>query len=441
MGRRNVRAGATSSKGVAVKSIWFHLMPYPALPDDFTVEHRSVWVDIDPSLFEPHVAHRAYNAYIDELEHAASCGFDGVGVNEHHANAYGLMPSPNLVAAALARTCPDAAIVLLGDSVALYNPPLRVAEEVAMLDCITGGRVVAGFPVGTPMDTLFAYGQNPLTLRERYHEAVELILRAWTEPDVFTFNGRFNKLRYVNCWPRPVQQPRPPVWIPGGGSIDTWEWCAREGHVYLYLSYFGYKAASATMRGFWERVRAAGRQPNPYQAGFAQFFAVADTEAEARRLYREPAEYFFNRCLHVYPGFADPPGYKTTNTVRAGVEGMVERAARESAARAAEASKASFFGKPGLTFDEMIDRGYIILGDPDQVAERMVEVATSLNVGHVMTLCHFGNMDRELTMHNTELMATKVLPQVRDLFDDEWDDHWWPRPLTPAERADAGTGA
>jgi alkanesulfonate monooxygenase SsuD/methylene tetrahydromethanopterin reductase-like flavin-dependent oxidoreductase (luciferase family) len=429
-----------------VKSIWFHLMPYPDLPDDFTERQRSVWVDIDPALFDPHVAHHAYNDYIDELEHAARLGFDGVGVNEHHANAYGLMPSPNIVAAALARTCPDAAIVLLGDSVALYNPPLRVAEELAMLDCITGGRVVAGFPVGTPMDTVFAYGQNPLTLRERYHEAVELIRRAWTEPGVFTFNGRFNKLRYVNCWPRPVQRPHPPVWIPGGGSIDTWEWCAREGHVYLYLSYFGYRAGEATMRGFWDRVRDAGREPNPYQAGFAQFFAVADTEREARALYREPAEYFFHRCLHVYPGFADPPGYKTPNTVRVGVEGMVERAAREAAARAARAARAagaqagSFFGKPGLTFDDMIDRGYIILGDPDQVAERMVEVATSLNVGHIMTLCQFGNMSRELTMHITELMATKVLPQVRCLFDDQWEDHWWPRPMAPAERARSTTG-
>ena len=408
-----------------MKTIWFHLMPYPALPEDFTQQHRSVWVDIDPGLFDPAVAHVAYNDYIDELEHAAACGFDGVGVNEHHANAYGLMPSPNIVAAALARTCPEAAIVLLGNSVALYNPPLRVAEEMAMLDCITGGRLVAGFPVGTPMDTTFAYGQNPATLRERYHEGIELILRAWTEREVFAFSGKHHKLRYVNCWPRPVQQPHPPVWIPGGGSIDTWEWCAREGHVYLYLSYFGYKAALRTMKGFWERVREAGREPNPFQAGFAQFFAVADSEAEARELYRGPAEYFFNRCLHVYPGFADPPGYKTANTVRSGVEGMIERAAREAAQRSAT-NAAGFFGKSGLSFDDMIEAGYIVLGDPDQVAERIVELTTSLNVGHLMALCQFGAMGRELTMHNTELMATKVLPQVSDLFEDQWANTWWP---------------
>jgi alkanesulfonate monooxygenase SsuD/methylene tetrahydromethanopterin reductase-like flavin-dependent oxidoreductase (luciferase family) len=77
----------------------------------------------------------------------------------------------------------------------------------------------------------------------------------------------------------------------------------------------------------------------------------------------------------------------------------------------------------------MVEAGYIVLGDPDQVAERIVELTTSLNVGHLMALCQFGDMDRELTMHNTELMATKVLPQVRDLFEDRWENRWWPSVL------------
>ena len=132
-----------------MKTIWFHLMPYPELPEDFTDEHRSVWVDIDPGLFDPVVGHRMYNEYIDELEFAASVGFDGVGINEHHSNAYGLMPSPNLIAAALARTCPDAALVVLGDSVALYNPPIRVADESPYLTAAEGAlqRVYGRGPV------------------------------------------------------------------------------------------------------------------------------------------------------------------------------------------------------------------------------------------------------------------------------------------------------
>ena len=75
-----------------MRSLWFHLMPYPDLPDGFADQHRSVWVDIDPGLYDPEVGHRAYHDYLDELEYAASVGFDGICVNEHHANGYGLMP-------------------------------------------------------------------------------------------------------------------------------------------------------------------------------------------------------------------------------------------------------------------------------------------------------------------------------------------------------------
>ena len=140
---------------------WFNLMPWPYLPDDFREKNRSVWVDIDSNLFDPAKSHQVYNNYLDLLEYAGTLGFDGIGVNEHHQNAYGLMPSPNLIAASLARRTDDVALVVLGASIALYNPPLRVAEEFAMLDCISGGRLVAGFPVGTSMDTNYCYGTIP----------------------------------------------------------------------------------------------------------------------------------------------------------------------------------------------------------------------------------------------------------------------------------------
>ena len=191
-----------------------------------------MWVDIPSSLFDPKRAHHMYNEFLDELEDAAECGFDAICCNEHHANGYGLMPSPNLIAAALARRTADAAICVLGNSIALYNPPTRVAEELAMIDCISGGRLIAGFPTGTPMDTTFAYGTNPSQLRERYYEAHDLILRAWTEPG-FAFNGRFNQQRYVNVWPRPIFSsrirrsgfPAPARWRRGAGR-RRWTTCS-----------------------------------------------------------------------------------------------------------------------------------------------------------------------------------------------------------------------
>jgi alkanesulfonate monooxygenase SsuD/methylene tetrahydromethanopterin reductase-like flavin-dependent oxidoreductase (luciferase family) len=410
-----------------MKILWFHLMPYTRLPEDFARQHPSVWVDIDPALFDARFAHELYNEFMDELEYAAEVGFDGVCVNEHHQNGYGLMPSPNLIAAGLARRTSEAALVVMGNSLALYNPPVRVAEEMAMLDCISGGRLVAGFPVGTPMDTCFAYGQNPSQLRERYFEAHDLILRAWQADAPFTWNGRYHQLRYVNVWPRPVQKPHPPVWIPGGGSIETWHWCAERNYVYSYLSYFGYKLGRATMKGYWEELARLGVEPNPYRAGFLQFVGVAESRAEALELYREPAEYFYGRCLHVDPRYATAPGYTSEASLRARVQSQVARAAaqsRESSARGG-----------GPRMEEIVEQGFLIIGSPDEVAGQLREVATELNVGQLMLLLQFGNMSRELAMHNTELFAKRVMPQIAGLFDDQWDNQWWPRPVAAAERA------
>jgi len=404
-----------------MKLMWFHLMPYTELPEDFRDKHPSVWVDIHSSLFDPRRAHLMYNDFMDELEFAAECGFDAVCVNEHHSNGYGLMPSPNLIASALARRTTDTALCVMGNSLALYNPPTRVAEEFAMIDCISGGRLIAGFPVGTPMDTCFAYGQNPSMLRERYYEAHDLVMRAWTEEDTFAFNGRFNQQRYVNIWPRPVQKPHPPIWIPGGGSVETWQWCAATDHVYAYLSYFGYKAGQATMTGFWNEMKKLGKEPNPYHAGFLQFVGVAETHEEAYRLYREPAEYFYGRCLHVDARFAGPPGYTSEATLRVGAISQVAQAASRLQMLARE-------------MDAIVDKGYVIIGSPDEVADRLRQVAKDLNVGHLMLLLQFGNMGKNLAAYNTKLFAEKVMPQLSDVFS-EWEDRWWPQPMARDARA------
>ena len=133
-----------------MKFCYFHLMPYAHLPDDFEKRYHSVWVDIPNHLYDPLKGHQLYNTYLDELEYADKLGFDGICVNEHHYNAYGGMPSPNLMAAAMAQRTSQSAIVVLGNSLGLYNPPVRVAEEFAMLDVLSGGRLVAGMPWGAP---------------------------------------------------------------------------------------------------------------------------------------------------------------------------------------------------------------------------------------------------------------------------------------------------
>jgi alkanesulfonate monooxygenase SsuD/methylene tetrahydromethanopterin reductase-like flavin-dependent oxidoreductase (luciferase family) len=393
-------------------------MPYKYLPEDFQKKYHSVWVDVPSELYDPVKGHEIYNEYLDQLEYADRMGFDGVVVNEHHSNAYGLMPSPNIILACLARRTQNAALIVLGNSIALYNPPLRVAEEMAMLDVISGGRFVAGFPVGTSMDTNFAYGNVPITLREKYREAHDLIIKAWTTPEPFLFNGKYNQLRYVNVWPRPMQKPHPPVWIPGGGSVETWDWVAEHDYMYAFLSYFGYKPAMETMKGYWDAIERAGRDANPYRAGYLQLVAISDSDAQAEADYAEHASYFYHRCLHVPNAFAAAPGYMTLKTIKAMKFAF------------------SFEFLQDLGWKDFVDEGYIIAGSPATVRERLREALKDMNVGHVMALCQFGNMPREKVQKNTYLFAKEVMPYLKDLWQD-WEDRWSPRPLSFEQRSKA----
>jgi alkanesulfonate monooxygenase SsuD/methylene tetrahydromethanopterin reductase-like flavin-dependent oxidoreductase (luciferase family) len=399
-----------------MKFTWFDLMPWPDLPSDFRDKHRSVWVDIDSKLFDPAKSHEYYNRYMDLLEYAATLGFDGIGVNEHHQNGYGLMPSPNLIAASLARRTDNAALVVLGNSIALYNPPIRVAEEFAMLDCISGGRLVAGFPVGTSMDTNYCYGQIPALTREKYMEAHDLIVRAWRTREPFAFNGRYTKLRHVNIWPYPIQQPRPPIHIPGGGSLETFDFCIDNTYSYSYLSFSGYIRARALMSGYWDRVAQRNApDSSPYRAGFAQTICVADTDEQAEKLYSEHISYFYNRCLHVYPGFADAPGYRTIKTIQSGVLSQYAPAGRTYAS---------------LTWKDLTEGGHVIAGSPETVRQRMEELIKSLHVGHVFCLLHMGDMPADKAMYSSKLFAEKVMPKLRGLHPElANDDRFWCKPL------------
>jgi alkanesulfonate monooxygenase SsuD/methylene tetrahydromethanopterin reductase-like flavin-dependent oxidoreductase (luciferase family) len=400
-----------------MKFTWFNLMPWPYLDEDFRQKNRSVWVDIDSRLFDPAKSHELYNTYMDLLEYAGQIGFDGIGVNEHHQNAYGLMPSPNLIAASLVRRTQNVAIVVLGASIALYNPPLRVAEEFAMLDCISGGRLVAGFPVGTSMDTNYCYGQIPALTREKYREANELIMRAWHEREPFAFNGRYTKLRYVNLWPRPIQQPHPPIHIPGGGSLETFDFCLDNTYSYSYLSFGGYLRGKTLMQAYWDRVAERNTSDlSPYRAGFAQTICVAETDQEAERLYSKHVSYFYNRCLHVYPGFADAPGYRTIKTIQKGALSQYARPA------------GGFF--PELPWKDLVEGGYIVAGSPETVRQRMEDLIQQLRVGHVFCLLHVGDMPKEKCMYSTRLFAEKVMPHLRKMFPEyEGDNRFWSKPL------------
>jgi len=276
------------------------------------------------------------------------------------------------------------------------------------------------------MDTNYAYGRIPALLRERYAEAHELIRRAWAEDEPFAFNGRYTKLRYANCWPKPIQKPHPPVFVPGGGSVETYDFCIENTYNYSYLSFFGYLRARRLMEGYWQRVAEMGADDSPYRATFAQIICVAETDAEAERLYGPHISYFFNRCLHVYPGFAEAPGYRTIKTIQAE---FLRQLARPSLGQGAS-----------LSWSELIELGYIVVGSPETVRQRMEELIKTLRVGNIICGIHVGDMPPEKTRYSTELFATKVMPHLKGIWKEyDSDDRFWIRPL--AKRAVPGANA
>jgi alkanesulfonate monooxygenase SsuD/methylene tetrahydromethanopterin reductase-like flavin-dependent oxidoreductase (luciferase family) len=408
-----------------MKFSWFHLMPYRWLPADFRERYHGVWVDVPNRLYDPERGHGLYNEYLDMLEYADQVGFDAVGVNEHHQNAYGMMPSPNLMAAALARRTSRAMLLVLGNSIVLYNPPTRVAEEMAMLDVISGGRLIAGFPVGTSMDINYCYGQNPATVRDKYREGHDLIIKAWAEREPFPWNGKYTKLRYVNLWPRPIQQPHPPVWVPGLGSLETWDWCLDHDYNYSYLSFSGYKRAQKMMEGYWEHCAQRGKEANPYSAAFFQQVCISDTDAACEREWWPHVDYFFNKCVHLYPGMAEAPGYRSEASLRAGVVAQIGNTT----------------GNMGMnkTWKELVEQRYIVAGSPATVRQQLEELAKSLRVGHLLFGLHIGSAPSELTNRSTYLCATQVLPALRPIWN-EFEDRWWPRALPAEKRATPGSG-
>jgi alkanesulfonate monooxygenase SsuD/methylene tetrahydromethanopterin reductase-like flavin-dependent oxidoreductase (luciferase family) len=196
--------------------------------------------------------------------------------------------------------------------------------------------------------------------------------------------------------------------------------------LYAYLTYFGYKAGIEVIKGYWETVERLGAEMNPYRAGFLQFVGVADTDAEAERLYAEPAQYFYNRCFHLDPGFTAPPGYSSIATIRKGIQSQVRQSASQVQGKL-------------LSWKEIVDRGCVVAGSPSTIIDRLNDMADQMKVGHVMLLLHFGNMSHETTLYNTARFARDVMPKLRHRFS-EFEDRWWPKDTLPQIQRPAPIG-
>jgi alkanesulfonate monooxygenase SsuD/methylene tetrahydromethanopterin reductase-like flavin-dependent oxidoreductase (luciferase family) len=375
-----------------MKIFHFHLMSWPNLPADYD---GPAWVWCPNSLYDPVEGHRLYNEYLGLLEDSEPLGFDGVCVNEHHQNAYGNMPSPNLMGAVLARTTKKVKIAVIGNALPLYNPPIRVAEEYAMIDVLSGGRLIAGLVVGGGPE-YYSYGINPTQARERFSEAHDLILRAWTEPGPFSFQGKYTQLRYVNIWPRPLQQPHPPVWIPGAGSLETIEWVSKMRYAYMGIPYFHVDVFRRTMDLFRAACERNGYTADPEQMGFPLGIYVSDTDENARKEFEPHVWYFIKKLLKGLN--LNPPGYTSPQSLMRMFQALPQ------------------FMSHQTTWEQLMEGRYLIAGSPQTVLERLSETIEATMCGNMLFGFQIGSLPVDLARRSMERFSADVLPAIRQQF-------------------------
>jgi alkanesulfonate monooxygenase SsuD/methylene tetrahydromethanopterin reductase-like flavin-dependent oxidoreductase (luciferase family) len=395
---------------------FFHLMPYPFIPP--AAEIDSTWVSLSNRHYDPQRGRALYEQYIDQLVAAERHGFDGVGVNEHHANFYGTMPSPNIIAAMLVQRTQHIPIGIIGNAIPLHGNPLRVAEEIAMLDVISGGRIISGFVRGIGCE-YFNNGVAPGDSVARFDEAHDLIVKAWTVDGPFAWQGEHFYVPNVNPIPRPLQQPHPPIWIPGQGSLETLQFIAR--HRYTYMMVFSpLWFTRMAFDGLREECRRLG-----YEAPKSMFNAcvptyVAETDEQAHREAKAHLSWVFNTGLKIPDQLFFPPGYMSTKSFRNFIGAL-------------KAGKV----KPQvqLSYDELVQDRYIIVGSPETVKNQLGEYCDEVGAGGVLAVgSSYGPMPNWMVMKNMQIFSEEVMPEFREA--DGKPDHLRQEPLAPRTLAE-----
>jgi alkanesulfonate monooxygenase SsuD/methylene tetrahydromethanopterin reductase-like flavin-dependent oxidoreductase (luciferase family) len=377
----------------------FHLMPYPDLVSDYREKYGSAWITYSNENYDPAVGRAAYDRYIGELTLAAEIGFDGICVNEHHQTSYGMMPSPNLIAAMLIERTRHMSsqpeIAILGNAIPLRGNPLRIAEEIAMLDIMSGGRVISGFVRGIGAE-YHVFGLSPSESHGRFFEAHDLIVKAWTEPGPFAWEGEYYNFRYVNPWPTPFQKPHPPIWSPSTGSAETIDWAAERGYAYLQTA-----APLSTIGAFYDQYRAtserAGR-PNPgSRLAWNVPVYVAESDAQAEDEFWPGLDRFHNELFMNPPHRLFPPNYLSETSYE-----------RVTGSRLAAMAKKK-------TFKDIVDQRLAIVGSAETVLGQIEEAHEALGFGNIITHIQIGSTSHERTVASMQRFAQDVMPKLRPL--------------------------
>jgi alkanesulfonate monooxygenase SsuD/methylene tetrahydromethanopterin reductase-like flavin-dependent oxidoreductase (luciferase family) len=367
-----------------------HFMPYVHLPENHK-EFKSTWVDFSNKYYDPEKGYELYQRYLEQMVLADRLGYDAIVVNEHHNTVYSMMATPNIIAAALIPQTKQARICVWGVP-PNFMLPNRLAEEYAILDVMSKGRLEIAFPLGTGME-YWSNPVNPATAREKFKESLKIMLQAWTQDGPTTYYGNFYTYRFLNPWPRPYQKPHPPCYIVGTGSPETVEIAAELG--FGYSSVFVPQSRAAELnQTLRDRAAHYGHTIRPDQLPLLTYTYVAETQEQAEREYSGHLQRFFEDYARSTPQWLAPPGYLSLDQLKI---------------RAATADKMH----GGFDFDAISKSFFIAVGTPEKVANQMGGWATRMKTNHFNNVMHVADMPHWKAVKNLTLFAEEVMPRLR----------------------------
>jgi alkanesulfonate monooxygenase SsuD/methylene tetrahydromethanopterin reductase-like flavin-dependent oxidoreductase (luciferase family) len=379
------------------------LLPYGKHFDEFKTD-RFMPYPLPGSYFDPKVAAKTYAEHFDLWNEMEELGFDGLGLNEHHTTPHGLMVSPNMIAAAAARQTKKLKFLLLGNLLPLHNP-LRIAEELAMADCISEGRILSGFARGVPREYR-VYDVKMSESRARFDEALEIILKAWTQ-ETFSHEGRFWQFKDIGLWPRPYQQPHPPVWIPFTGSKETIELAGRHGFNAVMPA--GHPGVTQDIVGYFARQLAAnGHTMSPDKLCLFTDAYVAEDAGAALREYMPYYLYFVQTLWH---HGSDQPNAEL------GKAGYVASSSfdymRPENRPFAELDRSKVRLTNAEDVEARVASGGLAFGSPKEVAERLIAKAESMGANQLLLNLNLGALSYELFLEQVRRFGREVLPVLQ----------------------------
>ena len=384
-----------------LKEVYFFTeMGYTAYSQEQAIKQGFNNLMFSNEQFDPQRAAELYGMYLEELQYCTEAGFDGVMINEHHNNPLCMMPSVNVIGSVLSRTTKKGKIVFLGNVLPIHENPLRIAEELAMIDVLSGGRVVCGFVRGIGQESM-ATNTNPVYNRERFDEAHDLIIKAWTTPGPFRWEGKHYNFRVVNPWVLPLQKPHPPVWIPGVASPESVTWAAR--HRYPYVALAPPLDLLQQIFELYDKIAAEeGYTTTPDNRGYAIRVNVADSDEKAyeegKNFYWQQGTSFGTAPRH----WQAPPGYLT----RAATQGQIQQR-RDS-------DRSPTPGGPSLEYDQAQATYQIVTGNPDTVIKKLKHIMNIVDPGYMVLWGREGPMSHEVAMRSIDLMTQEVIPAIKE---------------------------